>query len=87
MKSKLTFDSKWCMTVKAYFYFFVMFLETPSPDEVDVYRNLQVCFEMRKSYVFREAVTPWEKEIITDPSTPKPIPNPFDYAPERKSDV
>ncbi|XP_027069681.1 AMP deaminase isoform X3 [Coffea arabica] len=60
--------------------------ETPSPDEVDVYRNLQVCLEMRKTYVFREAVAPWEKEIITDPSTPKPIPNPFDYMPERKSD-
>ncbi|KAL3536537.1 hypothetical protein ACH5RR_004998 [Cinchona calisaya] len=59
--------------------------ETPSPDEVDVYRNLQVCLEMRQSYVFREAVAPWEKEIITDPSTPKPNPNPFDYAPEGKT--
>ncbi|CAI9097263.1 OLC1v1033648C1 [Oldenlandia corymbosa var. corymbosa] len=60
--------------------------EAPSPDEVDVYRNLQTCLELRQSYVFREAISPWEKEIITDPSTPKPIPNPFDYALEQKSD-
>ncbi|XP_031102908.1 AMP deaminase [Ipomoea triloba] len=61
-------------------------METPSPDEIDVYRNLQVCLEMRHSYVFREAVLPWEKEIISDPSTPKPNPNPFDYMSEGKSD-
>ncbi|XP_073149783.1 AMP deaminase-like [Henckelia pumila] len=60
--------------------------ETPSADEVEVYRNLQDCLEMRKSYVFREAVTPWEKEIISDPSTPKPNPNPFVHFPEEKSD-
>ncbi|MCI04446.1 AMP deaminase, partial [Trifolium medium] len=33
-----------------------------------------------------EAVAPWEKEVISDPSAPKPNPNPFFYAPEGKSD-
>ncbi|KAL0316412.1 UNVERIFIED_CONTAM: AMP deaminase [Sesamum radiatum] len=60
--------------------------EIPSPDEVEVYLALQDCLEMRKSYIFREAVAPWEKEIISDPSTPKPIQNPFDHFPEGKSD-
>ncbi|KAE8661036.1 AMP deaminase [Hibiscus syriacus] len=60
--------------------------ELPSPDEVEVYVVLQECLEMRKRYVFKEAVAPWEKESITDPSTPKPNPDPFYYAPERKSD-
>ncbi|MBA0651145.1 hypothetical protein Goklo_018509 [Gossypium klotzschianum] len=61
-------------------------LEVPSPDEVDVYVVLQECLEMRKRYVFKEAVAPWEKEVISDPSTPKPNPAPFFYAPEGKSD-
>lgn len=60
--------------------------ETPSPDEAEVYRTLQVCLEMRDNYLFREAVAPWEKEVISDPCTPKPNPNPFDYTPEGKSD-
>ncbi|KAI3507367.1 hypothetical protein L1887_22351 [Cichorium endivia] len=60
--------------------------ETPSPDEAEVYRALQVCLEMRNSYVFRESIAPWEKEVIIDPSTPKRNPNPFDYVPETKSD-
>ncbi|XP_024962270.1 AMP deaminase-like isoform X2 [Cynara cardunculus var. scolymus] len=60
--------------------------ETPSPDEAEVYRAIQVCLEMRNSYVFRESIAPWEKEVISDPSTPKRNPNPFDYVPERKSD-
>ncbi|KAL8509208.1 hypothetical protein ACS0TY_016404 [Phlomoides rotata] len=60
--------------------------EIPSPDEVEVYRAVQDCLELRKSYVFKEADAPWEKEIISDPSTPKPIQNPFDYTPEGKSD-
>ncbi|KAK4418904.1 AMP deaminase [Sesamum alatum] len=60
--------------------------EIPSPDEVEVYRALQDCLELRRSYVFKEAVAPWEKEIISDPSTPKPILNPFDHNPEGKSD-
>ncbi|KAL7195020.1 hypothetical protein ACSBR1_035275 [Camellia fascicularis] len=60
--------------------------EIPSPEEADVYRNLQACLELRQSYVFREAITPWEKEVISDPSTPKPNPSPFDYTPEGKSD-
>lgn len=37
--------------------------------------------------MFRESIAPWEKEVITDPSTPKRNPNPFDYLPETKSDV
>ncbi|KAH6798240.1 AMP deaminase [Perilla frutescens var. hirtella] len=60
--------------------------EIPSMDEVEVYRTLQDCLELRKSYIFREAVTPWEKEVISDPSTPKPIQNPFDYTLVGKSD-
>ncbi|KAK4483781.1 hypothetical protein RD792_010985 [Penstemon davidsonii] len=60
--------------------------ELPSPDEVEVYRTLQDCLEMRNCYVFKEAVAPWEKEIISDPSTPKPMLNPFDHTPEGKSD-
>ncbi|KAL2926714.1 AMP deaminase [Bienertia sinuspersici] len=59
--------------------------ETPSPDEVESYLVLQECLELRESYVFREAVAPWRKEIISDPSTPKPNPNPFYYSPEKKS--
>ncbi|XP_022745843.1 AMP deaminase-like isoform X7 [Durio zibethinus] len=61
--------------------------EVPSPDEVEAYVVLQECLEMRKRYVFKEAVAPWEKEVILDPSTPKPNPEPFFYAPEGKSDV
>ncbi|XLT13633.1 hypothetical protein HN51_059323 [Arachis hypogaea] len=41
---------------------------------------------MRKRYVFKEAVAPWDKEVISDPSTPKPNPQPFFYAHEGKSD-
>ena len=59
----------------------------PSLEEADVYRTLQACLELRQSYVFREADTPWEEKVISDPSTPKPNPNPFDYTPEGKSDV
>ncbi|KAJ6303483.1 hypothetical protein OIU77_017375 [Salix suchowensis] len=61
-------------------------MEVPSPDEVDSYIILQECLEMRKRYVFKEAIAPWEKEIISDPSTPKPNPDPFSFTPEGKSD-
>lgn len=61
--------------------------EVPSPDEVEVYKVLQECLEMRKRYVFTEAIAPWVKEVILDPSTPKPNPEPFFYVPEGKSDV
>ncbi|KAF1895649.1 hypothetical protein Lal_00041930 [Lupinus albus] len=61
-------------------------LEGPSPDEVEAYVIVQECLEMRKRYLFREAVAPWEKEIIADPCTPKPNPDPFFFAPEGKSD-
>ncbi|KAK8939785.1 AMP deaminase [Platanthera guangdongensis] len=60
--------------------------ETPSMDEIEVYKILQECLEKRNNYLYREEVAPWEKEIITDPSTPKPNPNPFAYAAEQKSD-
>ncbi|RYQ84761.1 hypothetical protein Ahy_B10g104239 isoform A [Arachis hypogaea] len=49
---------------------------------VEVYVVLQECLEMRKRYVFKEAVAPWDKEVISDPSTPKPNPQPFFYAHE-----
>lgn len=61
-------------------------MEAPSPDEVESYVILQECLEMRKRYIFKEAVAPWEKEIISDPSTPKPNLEPFFYTPEGKSD-
>ncbi|GKA10841.1 AMP deaminase-like protein [Tanacetum coccineum] len=58
--------------------------EMPSPDEAEVYKALQVCLEMRDNYVFTESIALWEKVVISDPSTPKRNPNPFDYIPERK---
>ncbi|XP_015950423.1 AMP deaminase [Arachis duranensis] len=61
-------------------------LESPSPDEVEAYVVLQECLEMRKRYVFKEDVAPWEKEVISDPCTPKPNPDPFFYTPEGKSE-
>ncbi|KAF9665233.1 hypothetical protein SADUNF_Sadunf16G0101300 [Salix dunnii] len=61
-------------------------MEVPSADEEDSYKILQECLEMRKRYVFKEAIAPWEKEIISDPSTPKPNPDPFSFTPEGKSD-
>ncbi|KAG1339076.1 AMP deaminase [Cocos nucifera] len=62
---------------------FVRLKITPS---AEVYKILQKCLELRESYLFREEVAPWEKEVITDPSTPKPNPNPFAYTPEKKTD-
>lgn len=61
-------------------------IEMPSPDEAEVYVVLQECLELRKRYLFREDVAPWVKEVISDPSTPKPNPEPFSYVPEGKSD-
>ncbi|XP_044474011.1 AMP deaminase-like isoform X1 [Mangifera indica] len=60
--------------------------EVPSPDEVEAYVVLQECLEMRRRYLFREAVAPWEKEVISDPSTPKPNREPFSFTSEGKSD-
>ncbi|KAF9589478.1 hypothetical protein IFM89_024749 [Coptis chinensis] len=59
--------------------------EVPSPDEVEVYLVLQDCLRLRENYVFREEVAPWDKEVITDPSTPKPGPNSFSYSSEAKT--
>uniref|UniRef100_A0A0D9X393 AMP deaminase n=1 Tax=Leersia perrieri TaxID=77586 RepID=A0A0D9X393_9ORYZ len=61
-------------------------VETPSPDEIEAYKVLQKCLELREKYIFREEVAPWEKEIITDPSTPKPNPNPFYYEHQTKTE-
>ncbi|KAI4968405.1 hypothetical protein ZWY2020_058060 [Hordeum vulgare] len=61
-------------------------VETPSHDEIEAYKVLQKCLELREKYIFREEVAPWEKEIITDPSTPKPNPNPFNYEHQIKTD-
>lgn len=61
--------------------------ETPSHDEMEAYKVLQKCLELRERYIFREEVAPWEKEIITDPSTPKPNPNPFNYVHQAKTEV
>ncbi|KAL6977048.1 AMP deaminase, partial [Sarracenia purpurea var. burkii] len=58
----------------------------PSLGEAEVYRTLQASLELQESYVFSEAITPWKKEVISDPSSPKPNPYPFDYTPEGKSD-
>uniref|UniRef100_A0A452YWW8 AMP deaminase n=1 Tax=Aegilops tauschii subsp. strangulata TaxID=200361 RepID=A0A452YWW8_AEGTS len=60
--------------------------EIPSPDEIEVYKILQKCLELRDCYLFREEVAPWEKEVINDPCTPKPNPNPFTFVPESKSE-
>ena len=67
--------------------FFLFVLETPSTVEIEVYKVLQKCLELREMYIFREEVAPWEKEIITDPSTPKPNPNPFNYEHQAKTEV
>ncbi|KAJ8753933.1 hypothetical protein K2173_000187 [Erythroxylum novogranatense] len=60
--------------------------EVPSADEVEVYVVLQECLELRKRYLFRETIAPWEKEVISDPCTPKRNPAPFAFTPEGKSD-
>ncbi|KAF5179417.1 Amp deaminase, partial [Thalictrum thalictroides] len=60
--------------------------EVPSPDQVEAYQMLQECLELRQNYVFMEEVAPWEKEVITDPSTPKPNLNPFSYSHDGKTD-
>ncbi|XP_047093993.1 probable AMP deaminase isoform X1 [Lolium rigidum] len=60
--------------------------EIPSPDEIEVYKILQKCLELRDCYLFREEIAPWEKEVINDPCTPKPNPNPFTFVPEPKSE-
>jgi AMP deaminase len=70
-----------------YFLILVYASETPSHDEIEAYKVLQKCLELREKYIFREEVAPWEKEIITDPSTPKPNPNPFNYEHQTKTEV
>jgi AMP deaminase len=61
--------------------------EIPTADEIEVFKVLQKCLELRDSYLFREEVAPWEKEVINDLCTPKSNPNPFTYVPEPKSKV
>lgn len=76
-----------CLYKRNNFSFTNIFAELPSPDEVEAYVVLQECLEMRKRYVFKEVIAPWEKEVISDPSTPKPNPAPFYFTSEGKSDV
>ena len=66
---------------------YLFMAEIPTADEIEVFKILQKCLELRDSYLFRGEVTPWEKEAINDPCTPKPNPNPFTYVPEPKSEV
>lgn len=48
---------------------------------------MQECLALRQKYVFRERAAPWDKELITDPSTPKRNPDPFFYEQEPASKV
>lgn len=48
---------------------------------------LQDCLNLRNKYVYRDSVAPWYKEEMTDPSTPKPNPDPFHYEQEPASKV
>lgn len=48
---------------------------------------MQECLAMREKYVFREKVHPWNKDVLADPSTPKPNLDPFHYVSEAASKV
>eukprot|EP01018_Ginkgo_biloba_P000785 Gb_23346 [translate_table: standard] len=61
-------------------------IEAPSAEEAEVCLMMQECLAMREKYVFREEAAPWEKEVITDPSTPRPNSDPFLYEPEAKTE-
>lgn len=61
-------------------------IDTATAEEEEVCRMMQECLDLREKYVFRENVAPWEKEIITDPCTPKRNPNPFHYEHEPASE-
>lgn len=60
-------------------------IEAPSTEEEEVCRMMQECLALRQKYVFRERAAPWDKELITDPSTPKRNPDPFFYEQEPAS--
>ncbi|GAB2228716.1 hypothetical protein Droror1_Dr00022839 [Drosera rotundifolia] len=62
--------------------------EVPGPDEVEAYLVLQECLGLRESYVFREQVAPWEKEVTSQSNGTKPSQSPFHSTPEKipKSD-
>ncbi|KAH8974528.1 hypothetical protein BDL97_01G106700 [Sphagnum fallax] len=60
-------------------------IEAPSAEEEEVCVLMQECLALREKYVFREKVHPWYKEELSDPSTPKPDPEPFQYRPEPAS--
>ncbi|KAI5076446.1 hypothetical protein GOP47_0009040 [Adiantum capillus-veneris] len=60
-------------------------IEAPSSEEEEVCRLMQECLALREKYVFREKVAPWDTETITDPSTPKRDPDPFQYEQEPAS--
>ncbi|GLJ38699.1 hypothetical protein SUGI_0788790 [Cryptomeria japonica] len=61
-------------------------MEPPSTEEEEVCLMLQDCLQLRNKYVFRDMVAPWEREVVTDPCTPKPNPDPFVYETEEKTD-
>jgi AMP deaminase len=61
--------------------------EEPSEEEKEVCRYMHECMVLRDKYVFRERIPTWEKEEITDPSTPKANPYPFQIEAEPASSV
>jgi len=61
-------------------------IDAPTSEEEEVCRMMQECLALREKYVFREKVVPWEREIITDPSTPKRNPKPFFFGDEPASE-
>lgn len=61
--------------------------EEPSEEEKEVCRYMHECMALRDKYIFRERIPTWEKEEITDPSTPKANPYPFQIEAEPASSV
>lgn len=61
-------------------------IDAPTSEEEEVCLMMQECLALRDKYVFREKVVPWEREITTDPSTPKRNPKPFCFEDEPASE-
>lgn len=86
--NSFTYLTAWMKYITSFHIFVVIVhLEVPSADEAELYMVLQECLGLRERYVYKEEVAPWEKEEITDPSTPKPNSNPFAYSAEQRTDV
>ncbi|KAL4199953.1 hypothetical protein AMTRI_Chr03g53920 [Amborella trichopoda] len=60
--------------------------EALSGEDKEVRLMLQECLSLRNKYVFREKIVMWEKEMMSDPSTRKPVIDPFCYKSERPSE-